>query len=806
MLYCPPMSTIKEALHCTGAFLCARFPLAIQWLHLPGLLGWLPLMAGVVLGAALPYSLCRQLPLAAVRAGIVACLCVFCVCRRVSIRIPAMVTCGLLALTAQRADEVHAFERALNVLEQTGFHYLTGRVVSPPLKDTHGYTYVVRCDSVCGSSGPGALHRRRIQCTGRDAPAYGREVSLRGRFRAPRTDVTPGAFDEYRYLVSRGLWGRFTVQGTLQRCNTPPPHLRLCAAIRGIIHATLAHVDNSDNRAVLQAALLGERTVPAALKAKFRDAGISHLLAISGLHVGILTAALLCLFAPVPLPRRLVYPAVIAMLWGYVGVVGPAPSLARAAMMATLFLGSFVFQRTSRTLNALGVAGIIWLLLSPASVFTPGYQLSFAATFGIVTGMRFFQELVRGLPVLERPVPRHLYNSAAVSFAAFLSTLPAVMYHFGVVSLFGLAANLVVVVSMTWCMWLFFGAIAAQMISPMLAGVTMQASSSLLSSIVAVANHSRWLPPFETLRPPLPLCACYAAFLVGAITVRRRSLRTYLSAVAPLALIGAGLYLLIEHNTRPVQFWWRNFGNTTIHVVGFANGEAWLLAPDTLGAPQERAVRSFLSARRLHLTCRMSPVPADPGPTETFRIQPVGAPSESPANRGAAAAIRVPDGRKLAAPGECTLEASSAGEHTVCIRIGHRAAAQLSLRAPPHFNASFRRRRRAMPATGLAVFRRSTGEFRLHEPYAHHPLASEPGDSPFSRGVFGDQANDEWATLPQSGPTDAFPRHDNQIVEHGSHAAGAGCLMCPFRMTRGVRDGFRRPSTQLRVTLAAAVF
>ncbi len=685
-------------------------------------------MAGIGLAGMCPYPYAALVPIAALRVSICACLCVFVVCRNTPVRICCMLACGILALTAQRADELESFEHVRGTLDRSGFHYLDGRVVSTPLPNGRGCVYEVRCASLCGVAGKGVLHTRTLRGVGWEPPEYGRRVLLRGQYRAPRVDATPGAFDEYRYLLSRGLWGTFLVDGCLQRPAQPPPSMRVCAAARRPVYATLAHVKDPGNRAVLRAALLGERAVPSELKTRFRDAGISHLLAISGLHVGILTAALLCAFSLVPLSRRLVYPIIILILWGYVAVVGTAPSLVRAAIMATLILGSFTFQRTSRTLNALGIAGILWLLFSPASAFTPGYQLSFAATFGIVAGMRFCQKLVRDTPVSEHPVLRHLYNTASVSVTAFLSTLPAVTYHFAAVSLFGLIANLVVVTLMTGCMWLFFAAIVLQTIWPFPAAIAMHGSSSLLSAIVGIAGLSRYLPPLEGVRPPMPLCACYAAFLVGVVTVRRRSLPAYLSLVTPLALIVAGAWLLVVDHTRPLQFWWRPYDNATVHVIGFPTGEAWLIAADSLDERARRDVRSFLSTRRLRLTRSIHPRSASGPDGCTLWVRPE-APSRRPPSDWVSARCD-----SIAAPAGCTLRASPSAPCAVSVTIDGVSVAALAPDAPPRFDTAVQPSPMAIPAAGFAVFRQAAHRVEPHAPYAHHPLASEAGDCPLSGG------------------------------------------------------------------------
>ena len=118
-----------------------------------------------------------------------------------------------------------------------------------------------------------------------------------------------------------------------------------------------------------------------------RDAGISHLLCISGFHVGVVAAVAALLLWPLIFAERLRrYRSHITLIcvWGYALVAGFTPSVVRAAIMLSSFFIARILQRDTLSLNALALAFYLVLLLDPYNLFSAGFQLSFAAVAGLL--------------------------------------------------------------------------------------------------------------------------------------------------------------------------------------------------------------------------------------------------------------------------------------------------------------------------------------------------------------------------------------------------------------------------------------
>ena len=189
---------------------------------------------------------------------------------------------------------------------------------------------------------------------------------------------------------------------------------------------------------VAEALTLGWRgDIAPGTQASFRDAGIAHLLAVSGLHVGLLATIVGGMLVWVGKERRgrIIRGCVqLAAIWAFTLLTGLAPSTVRAALMFSLFIVAHISGRHTPALNLLATTAIITLTLNPLLVFNVGWQLSYCAVAGIS---------------LARPVimafNNRLWQLTAVSTFATLATLPVVATTFHRLPVYFLIANITIV-------------------------------------------------------------------------------------------------------------------------------------------------------------------------------------------------------------------------------------------------------------------------------------------------------------------------------------------------------------------------
>lgn len=208
-------------------------------------------------------------------------------------------------------------------------------------------------------------------------------------------------------------------------------------SIRRNLAERITRIDTTQsNIALMQALTLGERSgLNREQRTAYNRTGAAHLLAVSGLHVGIIYIVLFYLLGWIRLlPSGLTYFSIliIIMLWLYAGITGFSPSVLRAVVMFTLYQIGVGLSRESNNLNTLFAAGLILLLCNPNYLYDVGFQLSFVAMFGIIL-------LYKPLFALSC---NRIWRIVAVTLAAQVAVMPLSTYYFGTIPLFGIVTNL----------------------------------------------------------------------------------------------------------------------------------------------------------------------------------------------------------------------------------------------------------------------------------------------------------------------------------------------------------------------------
>lgn len=284
----------------------------------------------------------------------------------------------------------------------------------------------------------------------------GDELVFKGRIRRPKNKGNPEEFDYAEYLAVKSISGRvFIGKERWKRIHgyeDKERHLSLGVDLR--IKALLWRdriLEVYRNTGLQGEALdlfvaltLGEKSgLSDELKDIYAGVGVSHVLALSGMHLGFLVA-MLNLFILNYCRRRYLrlLGAMLAtvLVWGYTFLAGLPPSLVRAALMYSLMLVGSLVGRSGFSVNSLAMSAVLMLCINPLWFYDVGFQLSFLAMFGILTICPRFQEL----PLMRWRFVRWIFQSLLVSFAAQLFTVPLVAYRFGTFSFYSAWATLVI--------------------------------------------------------------------------------------------------------------------------------------------------------------------------------------------------------------------------------------------------------------------------------------------------------------------------------------------------------------------------
>jgi competence protein ComEC len=209
-----------------------------------------------------------------------------------------------------------------------------------------------------------------------------------------------------------------------------------------------------DTFAVL-AALTSGYTVelPEELRGSFSASGVSHVLAVSGLHAGLIYMLLLGLLTVVPLWMRGRKAAqcllVIGLLWAFAFFTGLSPSVVRAAIMFSLLAVSSISGWRTNALNSLAAAAMGMLVYNPCLLYEVSFQLSFVS----VSAILIIQPWLQAKWTVNNPVMRKIWSLTTVSLAAQIGVLPLILFYFGSFPVYFLPANLLIVPLVTLIMY-----------------------------------------------------------------------------------------------------------------------------------------------------------------------------------------------------------------------------------------------------------------------------------------------------------------------------------------------------------------
>ncbi len=289
-------------------------------------------------------------------------------------------------------------------------------------------------------------------------------IAIRGRASRIQAPRNPASFDFAKFYRTKHIHLQCFIEEDQWQVIRPDGHrtrLNWFSKTRMQAKSLLQkHVEDKHAFALLSALLLGDkRSLDDEIKSAYADTGSMHVLAVSGLHVGILFLILSFgfRFLPVLSPTgRLIKTALICLgIWSFAMLSGASNSVLRAATMFTFFAVGGLLGRGQYSINTLAAVAFILLMIDPLSLFDVGFQLSFSAVAGII--------LLQGeIEKLWNP-PYNLFKSGwkliSLSFAAQLFTFPLVIYYFHQFPIYFWLSGIVVVPAafvLLTCGFIFF--------------------------------------------------------------------------------------------------------------------------------------------------------------------------------------------------------------------------------------------------------------------------------------------------------------------------------------------------------------
>lgn len=344
----------------------------------------------------------------------------------------------LLHLPANKPKNITHF------YEENKQEWLHIEVVENLRKTNYYHQYIVKVKQLDNEPTSGKVLVRIRTKDSLKAFEPGQEKLLHTNLQALANPANPFDIDMRKYYRSLGIYHRATLSKNdtvLKIASKPKRSWILRKKSLQALDKTSLH---DYSKQLIQAMVLGYRDEwSTERRTQYSNAGVAHILAISGLHVGIIYLALFWLVLPLQRiwqTRTPVYILCIIGLWWYAWFTGMSPSVTRSVSMLSFFVVARVFNRPAPTLHTLGSSYIVLLLIKPEWLFHIGFQMSYTAVFFIL----WLYPKAKNIWIPRNNLIKRVWQVAIITCIAQLGVMPWSLHYFGKVPGLFLLSNLVI--------------------------------------------------------------------------------------------------------------------------------------------------------------------------------------------------------------------------------------------------------------------------------------------------------------------------------------------------------------------------
>lgn len=435
----------------------------------------------------------------------------------------------------------------------------------------------------------------------------GDELLISARISPPFNNLNFDEFDYARFLMRKGISGTgYVASGkwTILSSNKPPlssanPVISLkrdgmnsfdlksvasfCRRNMIALYRELGFT--GDELAVLSALTIGDKTeLSDSVRESYSVAGASHILALSGLHIGLLYTMLFFILKPITrrgnIGRCVRSVFLLVLLWAFAFFTGLSPSVVRSVSMFSILAIADMVGREPLSLNTLAVAAWLMLFCNPAWLFDVGFQLSFLAVASIL----LIQKPIYHLITVKSRIGKYVWGLMSVSIAAQIGTVPLVLFYFSRFSVHFLLTNLIVIPLITI---ILYAAVVMLLLTPF-SCLQIEVAEGVKKLLEGLNFFVRWVEqiPYASIdgiwfyrSEVVSLYIVISLLAYYFMNPRYRNLQICLFSILLMGTYHATLYWLDRPQTSLVFYNVR--GCPAVHCIK-GDGQSWINYMDTL--------------------------------------------------------------------------------------------------------------------------------------------------------------------------------------------------------------------------------
>lgn len=396
----------------------------------------------------------------------------------------------------------------------------------------------------------------------------GDKITLNGIIKVPNRNSNPKLFNYRLYLKTEKIFTNITINDYgvtyIDKHDKEFKYKikdRFISDVQNLYTSTL----NPINSSLMTSIVLGDSSyLDEDNRDKYRDMGLAHILAVSGLHIGLISGALIFFFSRIGIKRRTNILITLSIIWIYGYFIGYPPSILRSSIMFTILFYSQLIHEPYESLNSIFLAMFILLIINPFWIFSLGFQLSFAATISIVI-------LSKRIVYLFYPFNNKIIYSISSILAVQIGLYPIQAYYFNRINIIGIFANLLVVPLISISLILGIIMIPIYYIMPILnilIGNILNLLLSLKFNIIELLSYI----PFSTLKIYSPdIFSIIIYYLIIFYILKSYSLKNMDKPIKRVVLISL-CYIFIVNSMIVI-----NDKSIELHFIDVGQGDSILI-------------------------------------------------------------------------------------------------------------------------------------------------------------------------------------------------------------------------------------
>lgn len=339
--------------------------------------------------------------------------------------------------------------------------YILATLSEPPAEKAKSYKVLATVESIIKKdtaySTKGNILLYFAKDSGQAIPKYGDKIIISKKLQEIKNSGNPGAFDYARYSAFQQLFHQLylkKIDWVLMGHKNPTDYNSYIFGVRQkIINILDKYIPGNDEKSIAIALLIGYKIdLDKDLVQAYSNAGVVHLIAISGMHMAIIYGVLFWIFTQIPLVKKSKITRLILILfclWFFALLTGASGSVLRSAVMFSFIATGLAVNKKASIYNSMAASAFVLLCYNPYLLWDVGFQLSYFAVLGIVISQRYIANWL----FFKNKILNSIWQLTSVSLAAQLFTFPICIYYFHQLPLLFLVSNLIAIPLSTIALW-----------------------------------------------------------------------------------------------------------------------------------------------------------------------------------------------------------------------------------------------------------------------------------------------------------------------------------------------------------------